>query len=87
MKNQAKDTSLFTSIPLNKTNLVDSFDLIGWCDPKKPKPEKAIQWLKSLTHDNFIYPMETFDPNKPPVCIFVPEEKILNKMIETVSQF
>ena len=72
MKNQARDKSIFTSIPLDKTNLVDSFDIIGWCDPKKPKPEKTIQWLKSLTHDNYIYPMETFDPKKPPVCIFVP---------------
>ena len=60
--------------------------MIGWTDPDKPNPQKAIKWLKSLTHDSFIYPQTNFDREKPPACIFIPETNILNKMIETVAR-
>ena len=71
---QKKDRSLFTSIPVDKKNKISSFEMIGWTDPTQPVNTKAIKWLKSLTHDKFIYPEDSFDKTNPPSCIFVPEE-------------
>ena len=86
MPEQKKDKSMFSSIPVDTKHKVTSFDMIGWTDPDKPNPQKTIKWLKSLTHETFIYPMTTFDPEKPPSCIFVPEQDIMFKMIETVAR-
>ena len=86
MHEQKKDSSLFTSIPLNTKNHINSFEMIGWTDPSQPNPNKARTWLRSLSHENFVYPEELFDPKKPPVCIFVPETPILNKMIEACAR-
>jgi len=60
--------------------------LIGWSDPEDTKTTKPLKWLKSLSIDNFIYPIESFDPKMPPQCIFVPEEPLLHKMIESVAK-
>ena len=68
-------------------NKISSFDMIGWTDPNQPNnSSKAMIWLKSLKHDEYMYPKDTFDPKKPPSCIFVPETAIMNKMIVTVAQ-
>jgi len=60
--------------------------MIGWTDPVNPNPKIAIKWLKSLTHDSYVYPEELFDKKSPPVCIFVPETPLFNKMIETLAK-
>ena len=60
--------------------------MIGWTEPTAPNPQKAVQWLKGLRHDVFLYPEECWDPEKPPSCIFVPDEPTLNKLIETVAR-
>ena len=60
--------------------------MIGWADPVNPNPKQAIKWLKSLQHDTYVYPENIFDHKRPPVCIFVPETHILNKMIETLAK-
>lgn len=87
MQEQKKDTSLFSSIPIDKKNLVDNFSMIGWASPDAPNPQKALQWLRALKHDELLYPEQCYsDPKKPPSCIFVPETQILNKMIETVAR-
>ena len=65
---------------------ITSFDMIGWSEPNLSNAKKPIAWLKSLNIETFIYPEETFDQEKPPACIFVPEVPILNKMIETVAK-
>ena len=33
-----------------------------------------------------MYPEETFDPENPPSCIFLPETAIMNKMIGAVAR-
>ena len=60
--------------------------MIGWTDPMQPDPKKALQWLKALRHDVYLYPMETFNKKKPPACVFVPETAVLNKLIEAVAR-
>ena len=67
-------------------NKVSSFDMIGWTDPDKPNVNKTKSWLQSLKHDEYIYPEDTFDPKKPPACIFVPEPALMNRMIETTAK-
>ena len=60
--------------------------MIGWTDPVESKIAKAVKWLKSLTHDNFLYPETCFSKTKPPPCIFIPDEAVFNKMIEAVAK-
>ena len=62
--------------------------MIGWTDPSSPDPRKPMKWLKSLNHENFIYPAHLNDPNplNSPPCVFVPDTAILNKMIEVVAR-
>ena len=67
-------------------NVINNFDMIGWTDPVNPNPNKTVKWLKSLTHDNYVYPQSGFNPEKPTPCIFKPDVAILNKMIETVAR-
>ena len=60
--------------------------MIGWTDPNQPNPQKPLRWLRSLTHDKYMYPEETWNPNQPPSCIFMPDTALFNKMIETVAR-
>ena len=87
MREQKQDRSVFSSVVIDKKNKVSHFNMIGWTDPNTPNPGRAINWLKSLTHDTYVYPADTFDKEQSPVCIFVPEDAMMNKMIETVAKF
>jgi len=71
---------------LETKNKIKSFDMIGWTDPDDIKNNKATRWLRSLSHDNYLYDQNTFNPKKPPNVIFVPEEAVLNKLIEAVAK-
>lgn len=51
MHEQKKDSTLFSSIPIDKKNLVENLNMIGWTHPDQPNPQKALNWLKSLQHD------------------------------------
>jgi hypothetical protein len=66
MSDQKADRSLFEHVPLNITMKITSFDNINWTDPADPKLAKPIKFLKTLTHNNYIYPQESFDKEKPP---------------------
>ena len=83
---QKKDTTIFTDIPIDTKHKVDNLNTIGWTDPATPNPQKALLWLKSLNHTVFIYPEDTYDPLKPPSCVFVPDTAVLNKLIEAVAR-
>ena len=48
MREQKKDASLFSSIPVDKKNKIASFEMIGWTDPNAASSNKAMKWLKSL---------------------------------------
>ena len=85
IKEQKKDRSIYI-VPLDKKNLLENLTTIGWTNPDAPNPQKALQWLKSLRHDVFLYPEKCFDPKKPPTCIFVPDTPTLNKLIEAVAR-
>lgn len=62
--------------------------MIGMTDPVNSKPEKTLKWLRALNIEERIYPAESYDPEDedPPVCIFVPEPNLMNKMIETCAK-
>ena len=84
---QNKDSTLFTSMRIDTKNQITSFESIGWADPEDTKSMmKASKWLKSLTHDNFIFNREAFNASKVPFLIFVPDEALLNRMIELVAK-
>ena len=82
------DKSLFSSMPMNKKHKVDSFDMIGMSDPVNGKPDKAMKWLRALHHETRVYPEETYfeDDSRPPICIFVPETALMNKMLEATAK-
>ena len=86
MQEQKKDRSIFSSVVIETKHKIASFDTIGWTDPSQPNANKTLKWLKSLTHDSYVYPEDLFDPEKPPTCIFVPELPIWIKLIETVAK-
>ena len=73
---------------MNKKHKVESFDMIGMSDPVNGKPDKALKWLRSLSHETRVYPEETYfeDDDRPPICIFVPETALLNKMLEACAK-
>lgn len=85
---QKKDTSVFRNVVIDKSNKISSFEIIGWTDPSgiAGSSKAPLKWLKSLTLENYIYPESSFNPNKPPPCIFVPEPALFNKMIEAVAK-
>ena len=88
MREQKKDKTLFSSIPMNKNHKVESFDMIGMTEPVNGKPDKALKWLRSLNSETRVYPDDCYfeDDSRPPHCIFVPETAILTKMIETCAK-
>ena len=59
--------------------------MIGWADPEECKSNKISKWLKSLSHNKFMYDQEVFSSTKPPNIIFVPDEALMNKLIENVA--
>ena len=73
---------------MNKKHKVENFDMIGMTDPVNGKPDKALKWLKNLTHEHRVYPEEAYfeDDEAPPHCIFVPETSVMNKMIECCAK-
>jgi len=46
MKEQKKDKTLFSSIPIDKKHKVENFDMIGMTEPVNGKPDKALKWLR-----------------------------------------
>ena len=87
IKKQKADTSLFTSQGnLDKTNKIENFETLGWSDPVTCNATKVIKNIKNITFENFVYPEELMNPDKPPACIFVPSTAILNKMIEAAAK-
>ena len=60
--------------------------MIGWTEPTGPNANKPLNWLKSLKHDQYIYPKDSFKEYKPPSCIFVPEPVLMSKMIDSVAR-
>lgn len=88
MPEQKKDNSVFTGVAIDKKNFITSFEMIGWTDPlgQAGASKVPLKWLKSLTIENYIYPESSFDPKRPPPCIFVPEPALFNKMIEAVAK-
>lgn len=56
MHEQKKDVSIFSSIAIDKKNKINKLNMIGWTEPVAPNPPRAIAFLKSLTHDTFVYP-------------------------------
>lgn len=83
---QKADASVFTrlgQLGMDRTNHIESLDMIGWSDPDAVSSLKAIKWLKSLEFNTNIYPDHIMNnAKKPPACIFVPSEKIMQSMIE-----
>ena len=48
-KEQKVDKSLFIAQQgMDKTNKVDSFEMIGWSHPDQADSRKAVKWLKNL---------------------------------------
>ena len=45
MPEQKKDSTLFSSIPIDKKNLIENFNMIGWTNPDQPNAPKALAWL------------------------------------------
>ena len=45
------------------------------------------KWLNSLTFNNIQYPKEVMSEERPPPCVFVPENDILEKMIIMTSKY
>ena len=71
---------------LETRNKIKSFEQIGWCEPEETKAGKPMKWLRSLTHDNYLFDQEAFNPDISPNVIFVPEEPLWNKIIEAVAK-
>ena len=63
MHEQKKDKTLFSSIPVETKHKITSLEMIGWSDPDETtRAVKSSKILKAMTHDNFSYPKECFDP-------------------------
>lgn len=86
MPEQKKNISVFGSVVVNKKDLIHSFDQIGWTDPVTGNVKAPLKVLNSLSVDKEIYPEESYDAEKPPACIFVPDIPTLTKMIETLAK-
>ena len=70
---------------LETKHKISSFETIGWADPEECKSGKTSKWLKSLSHNKFMLDEEVFDKRSPPNIIFLPDEALMNKLIEHVA--
>ena len=59
-KVQKVDQSLFSSMQIETKHKIHSFETIGWADPEEFKTGKASKWLKNLTHNKYMFDMESF---------------------------
>ena len=77
----------FAFLTINKAQKIDSFKMIGMTDPVNGTPEMCHNWFRILHHESKVYPESAYDPEGqcPPSCIFVPETKLLKRMIETCA--
>ena len=66
---------------------IESFETVGWTDPKDPTSIKAIDWYKEITFEKPIYPEHLINERKPPACVFVPSEMLLRSMIEATIEY
>ena len=66
---------------------ISSFEMLGWTDPEKPDAKKPLKWLGQLTPESVIYPSELMENEElAPGCVFIPEEAMMKKMIETIAK-
>ena len=70
---------------MDKENRVFSFDSIGWTDPKDATPGKTLKWFHSLNFEKDVYPNNLINEEKPPSCVFVPDQKLMHTMIEATA--
>ena len=81
--------TIICQIGLNKTDLVHSFEEIGWFNPDVD-PQQArktsLEWLKRINWNTNVYPAHLIDDYHPPGCIFVPTPEVMRKMILTCAK-
>ena len=66
---------------------ISSFEMLGWTDLDDPKAVPNVsKWIRTLSHDNYLFPEEKLSPEKPPNIVFMPEEDLLNKLIEYAAK-
>ena len=49
---------------MDKTNKIESLEMVGWSHPDAGHSQKAIKWLKALDFGVDIYPKHLMDNNK-----------------------
>ena len=80
---------MFAQMNINKTDLVGSFEEIGWFDPNldpKAAQTKTLQWLKGINFARNLYPDHTMQHSTVPMLIFVPEKQLLRKLIDSATR-
>ena len=62
---QKKDASVFDGqFGMDKTNKIESLEMVGWSHPDAGHSQKAIKWLKALDFGVDVYPKHLMDNNK-----------------------
>lgn len=63
---------------------IGRFDLIGWSDPF---PEQNKIMAKLLKFDTLVYARNLFTEESPPKCMFLPTNKLLEKMMKAFINY
>ena len=69
---------------MDKKNKIEALEIVGWTHPNEADSKKAVKWLNNLSFDKSVYPEHLMVEKKPPACMFVPNTKIMQIMIETL---
>ena len=69
---------------MDKKNKIEALEIVGWTHPSEADSKKAVKWLNNLSFDKCVYPEHLMVEKKPPSCMFVPNTKILQIMIDTL---
>ena len=73
---------------LDKVPKINSFEQIGWINPELEKAKAILtttKFIRKITIQDFIYPVDTINLDKPPKCMFLPAKEVVRSLIELAA--
>jgi hypothetical protein len=84
---QGKGDNILLKMSVDTKFKVKTFDSIGWSDPTNNSFNKALKYLQLLSFDKALYDKDLLNSEAPPPCVFMPEKKMMEKIVQTVMKY
>ena len=87
MKEADKADNILLKMSVDTKFKVKTFDSVGWSDPTTNTYNKALKYLQLLSFDKALYDKDLLNSEAPPPCVFMPEKKMMEKIVQTVMKY